>query len=261
MTSYYAKPVPGSAALRTRRRGADPALAMVEQLDASQFVRHRVNEQELGRAVVRDAFVPVLKQVFDELLPRLAPIEQLLYLQLYRRSYGDERNCCRVARRELCQATGFSLRRFNRALAGLVKQGAVRMLQRDRQGTFYRVLLPREMAGLQPGHDVLLGRLRSAESVTPEPAQAKKRSHKVTSIEQPLTIGRVVAALVELLPPVQRPNAAIELVQELTALLEDGAQLALAQAEARALLVAGPFDSEQFGRALRQRMQLDVDNA
>lgn len=257
MTSYYAQPVPGSAALRTRRTGADPTLASVETLAASEFVRQQVGDQVLGRAVVRAAFVPVLKQVFDELLPQLEPIEQLLYLQLYRRAFGEERNFCRVARRELCQATGFSVRRFNRALAGLVRRGAVRLMQRDRQGTCYRVLLPRELAGLQPGTEVMLGRLGPApRAKSARRAERATRHHKMIPIEQPQTVGQAVAVLVELLPAAQRQSGAIELVQELTAALEDGIELAVAQTEARALLAAGAFNGEQFGQALRQRLGL-----
>ncbi|MBN2359570.1 MAG: hypothetical protein JXR83_08940 [Deltaproteobacteria bacterium] len=266
MSSYYARPVPGSAALKTCRLDADAALAGLEQLDAGQFERRRVGGDALGRAVIRDGFVPVLNQVFDELLPRLSPIEQVLYLQLYRRSYGEERNFCRVARRELCRDAGLSLRRFNRALAGLVRHGAVALLQRNRRGTFYRVRLPREISGQQPGSEVLLGRIeQTAEQpvrTRPErgpgrPRPAADRSHKMQPDDRPLTVGRAVEALSGLLPPAQRRAGALELVQELTAALEEGADLAAVYDEARALLGAGRFDGEQFARALRQRLQLD----
>ncbi|MFH1811498.1 MAG: hypothetical protein ABIJ09_22345 [Pseudomonadota bacterium] len=162
MTSHYFHPVPGSAALRTVALGRDPSVVRVEALQPGKFERHLVQGEPLGRVVVRDAFVAVLVSIFDELAAQQSIIEQVLYLQLYRHSFGEDRNYCRLARRELCQRTGLSSRRFNCALAGLVRKGHVRLLQRDRKGTLYRVLLPSEIASGHTGDEVMLGKLRQA---------------------------------------------------------------------------------------------------
>ena len=273
MTSSYAKPVPGSAVLKTRAQLADPELRAVEELPDGQLERHEIGDEALGRVVIRESFVPVLAQVLDELVTQQTPIEQSLYLQLYRRSYGRDCNFCRVARAELCSHIGLSQRRFNRALGGLVAKGHVRLLQRDRRGTLYRVLLPDEIAGRRPGSRVLLGKLRTAHpspgrpggmlSKTAKPLAAKRgnsgagselsnRSHKVISNSDPLsarksprrasgnvskrsqkvtpndevnTVGQLAGRLLERLPPRLRQTAALDVLQDITDLVEDGCSL------------------------------------
>jgi hypothetical protein len=271
--------------LTTARFDADPVLTELEQLDPGRLECRQVGDQVVGRAVVRERFVPVLKQVFDQLASQQSPIEQLLYLHLYRHSYGEERNFCRLARQTLCKAMGFSVRRFNRALEGLVKKGHVRLLQRDRRGTLYRVLLPDEIAGQRPGNEVLLGRLRTGEasnksrptrltaakpalaptSAAPSTAATSKRakrdstdkSHKVTPISREPTVGSVAEAVLAALPPRQRKAAALDILQELTGLMEEGASLpALADAAARFSRLSRPR-VEDFAGYVRGKLGLE----
>jgi hypothetical protein len=101
----------------------------------------------LARTVVRERYVPVLLDVYDRLALEQSALEQALYGHLYRLALGDERNWCRVSRRELGQRTRLSERRLGKALAGLVDRGHIRLVQRDRRGTLYRVVLPHEVFG------------------------------------------------------------------------------------------------------------------
>lgn len=288
MSSFYARPVPGSAALKTARFAADPLLTAVEQLEPGQLECRQIDREAVGRAVVRGGFVPVLKVFFDEVAATLTPIEQVLYLHLYRDAYGEDRNFCRVARRHLCRRTGLSLRRFNRALEGLVNKGYIRLLQRDRRGTLYRVRLPAEAHGQRPGPDVLLGRVRAdpaPESTAraapdstgapraaavpdpPGPAGARrpeakgpgsaKREHKMMPIKEPLSVGLVVDRVLAALAPRQRRSAALDILQEVTGLVEEGAGLPALLALADRFAKLPRRRAEDFASFAQQQLGLD----
>lgn len=121
--SGYAS-IPGSAALGLRSGGEEP---------------------KLRRVVVHRDFLPVPLDVFDRLALGLEPEELTVYLQLFRLSVGEEKNGCRVSRAELERRVRVSQLRLGKALAGLVEKRHVELLDRSREGTLYRVLLPEEL--------------------------------------------------------------------------------------------------------------------
>lgn len=153
MTSYGYTPVPGSDRLKTRPVGAGPA-AELEALDPAVASGRMVEGEWLARCVVRDRFVPVLWDVYDRLALDQEAHEQAVYGHLWRLALGEERNWCRVSLKELQQRTKLSERRLNKALAGLVAKGHLRLVERDRRGTLYRVMLPHEVFG-EPDGDVV----------------------------------------------------------------------------------------------------------
>lgn len=153
MTSYGYTRVPGSDRLRTQPVGAGPA-AELESLDPATPTGRLVEGEWLSRCLVRDRYVPVLLEVYDRLALDQEAIEQAVYGHLYRLALADERNWCRVALKELQQRTRLSERRLNKALSGLVEKGHVRLVERDRRGTLYRVMLPHEVFG-EPDHDTV----------------------------------------------------------------------------------------------------------
>jgi hypothetical protein len=169
MTTSYVS-VPGSRAFVTRKGDADVPAARLEALDGAAVAGVDVNGHWLARTVVRDAYVPVLLDVFDRLALDQEPEEQALYLQLWRLALADERNHCRASRAELCRRTRLSDRRLGKALAGLVKKGHVALADRDRQGTLYRVLLPHEVAHEAAPDAVLVARRRAEPTLLPGPA-------------------------------------------------------------------------------------------
>ncbi len=144
MTSYGYTRVPGSDQLRTKAIGAGPA-AELEALDPAAPTGRVVAGEWLARCVVRERYVPVLLEVYDRLCLDQEAHEQAAYGHLYRLALADERNWCRVALKELQQRTRLSERRLNKALAGLVAKGHIRLVERDRRGTLYRVMLPHEI--------------------------------------------------------------------------------------------------------------------
>lgn len=143
-TSYTS--VPTSARLKTRSMDESAASA-IESIDKATPFGRRIGEHWLAQTHVRAAYVPVLLDVFDRLALEQGAEEQAVYGHLYRLALGDERNCCRVSRKDLSARTNLSDRRLGKALAGLVTKKHVALVERDRMGTLYRVFLPHEVFG------------------------------------------------------------------------------------------------------------------
>ncbi|MFO0581826.1 MAG: hypothetical protein U0229_06115 [Anaeromyxobacter sp.] len=158
----------GSAALRTAR--VDPAAVPAERLEAGEMRRLPFGGELLGAVRVRAAYAPIPLEAFDDAAGRLRAEEQAAYLQLLRLSWGEGRNFCRIAKRDLEARLGLSERRLLRVLDAIVAAGLARPLHRDNRGTLWRVLLPREADGAPLGDDVLSG--RAVLEALPPPAAA-----------------------------------------------------------------------------------------
>jgi hypothetical protein len=171
----------------------------IEAAERSAKVGQEVAGEWLARTVVRGSYVPVLTDVFDRLALDMDPLEQVVYLHLYRLALGDERNFCRVSRRELQARANLSDRRLGKALSGLVGKDMVRLVQRDRAGTLYRVRLPHEVLGEAEPGDLYLARKPVAPARAPEPnplpkpKAVKNVSHRADRV----TVGSVAAAFLE----------------------------------------------------------------
>jgi hypothetical protein len=162
--------VRGSAALLTGPLALGAVAA--EALEPGEMRRLPFAGELLGAARVRSGFVPIPLDAFDEAAPALAAEAQAAYLHLLRLSYGEGRNYCRVAKRELLERLHLSERRLLRLLDALVARGLARPLHRDNRGTLWRVFLPREAAGRRVGEEVLLGRASSLAPPAPGPEAA-----------------------------------------------------------------------------------------
>ncbi|MFT3916941.1 MAG: hypothetical protein QM704_23505 [Anaeromyxobacteraceae bacterium] len=160
----------GSAALTTAR--VDPAAVPAERLEAGEMRRLPFGGELLGAVRVRAAYAPIPLEAFDDLSRRLRAEEQAAYLQLLRLSWGEGRNFCRIAKRDLEARLGLSERRLLRVLDAVVAAGLARPLHRDNRGTLWRVLLPREADGAPLGDDVLSGRA-VLEALPPPPVAAR----------------------------------------------------------------------------------------
>jgi len=161
----------GSAALTTRPLTLGAVAA--ESLEPGEMRRVAFAGELLGAARVRSGFVPIPLDAFDEAAPALAPEAQAAYFHLLRLSYGEGRNYCRAAKRELMGRLPISERRLLRVLDALAARGLLRPLHRDNRGTLWRVYLPREAAGQKVGDEVLLGRAAAAlPRSEPAPASA-----------------------------------------------------------------------------------------
>ncbi|ACG72577.1 conserved hypothetical protein [Anaeromyxobacter sp. K] len=152
--------VRGSAALATRPLAAGAIAA--EALEPGEMRRLPFEGELLGAARVRSGFVAIPLDAFDAAALALEAEEQAAYLHLLRLSFGEGRNWCRAAKRDLMARLRLSERRLLRVLDALVEKRFARPLHRDNRGTLWRVYLPREAAGRAPGDEVLLGRAMPA---------------------------------------------------------------------------------------------------
>jgi len=163
---HYYRGVRGSAALSTRP--VDPAAIAAEALEPGEMRRVPFQGALLGAARVRSGFAAIPLDAFDRACEALDAEEQAAYLHLLRLSYGEGRNWCRAAKKELMARLRLSERRLLRALDALVSRRFARPLHRDNRGTLWYVALPREAFGEPLGDDVLLG--RAAPAAVPERA-------------------------------------------------------------------------------------------
>jgi hypothetical protein len=235
----------GTAALRTAPIAGAPAVARAEALAPGEMRRVPVEGELLGAARVRARFATLPLDAFDRAGALLEPEEQGAYFQLLRLSYGEGRNFCRAAKRDLMSRLGASERRLVRILDGLVRKGFARPLHRDNRGTLFRVFLPREVSGEPLGEEVLLGRAAANEALPAPPAVVRPmRRERAAPVRG--AVGAVGAAA-----PAARLGAALA-----DARGDAGADaLAAASDEVRELLADGatPRQVEAAIRAIARR--------
>jgi hypothetical protein len=130
--------VPGSRPLRCRPRR-----------DVEDVVHGRGGQRRCGVRVLGDA-VPVVLDAFDRLAPLLEADEQCVYLHLYRLSIARELDICRASYGELTRRTRLSPRVLRRVLAALVAKQCIELVDRDVDGTVFRVSLPHVVLGTEP---------------------------------------------------------------------------------------------------------------
>jgi hypothetical protein len=197
--SGYAS-IPGSASLKTAKNGAEPRLRRT--------------------APVPSVVVPL--DVFDRTALDLEPEEFAVFLQLFRLSAGEERDGCRVSRAELERRVRMSQLRLGKALAGLIEKGHVQLVDRNKEGTLYHVVLPEE---------------RERTTGLPRPASAPKAPPAATS--ERLTVGGLAQEFLKA-GGAGRGRSPDEVVQEILALVEEGHPLDAIRAALRRFLVEMP---------------------
>jgi Helix-turn-helix domain len=93
----------------------------------------------------KSLFFSFFNEMVDDLLPMLEPNEQVLYIRLFRLSYGFNRNYCTVSHAFLIERTGFSRNTIRTSLQSLVQKGWISITEAgNRVSTTYQVVLPRE---------------------------------------------------------------------------------------------------------------------
>ncbi len=186
---YYYKAVPGSRELTTASSAGDLALKEIEAEGGGELMPLREYGGEwLGGARFASG-ITAPAAVFDQLLPLQSPVEQAVYLHLFRLSYGEGRNWCRAGKRDLMHRARLSDRRLNVALDGLVRKGHVKPLHRNTKGTLYRVFLPSEVMGGAAEDGLTLG--KKIEPPRPAPDEAGGagqggRARRERPLESPL---------------------------------------------------------------------------
>jgi len=170
---YYYVPVPGSRELVTSSRQDDPELLQIEQ-EASgpgpQPLREYKGELLGGTRTSDGVLVPA--SVLDRLARDQEPMEQAVYLHLFRLSYGEGLNFCRAGK-------------------GLVKKGHIKPLHRNTSGTLYRVYLPSEVYADESHHEKQTSGKAPAKKTPPKKTPQKKAGPKKT---KPKAQGRAQAS-------------------------------------------------------------------
>jgi len=161
----------------TSSGAGDEALRAVEAERAGEGLAPRLAYQGewLGGSRFRGG-IAIPAAVFDRLAPEQTPLEQAAYFHLFRLSFGEGLNWCRVGKRELMRRLRVSERRLNVALEGLVGKGHVKPLHRSTRGTLYRVYLPSEVLGTVAEPGLELGEKKDARAGSPAPPSAAART-------------------------------------------------------------------------------------
>lgn len=104
-----------------------------------------------GPRDIRSNFIKVDLGVLDVALGELGPVTGIVYLRLYRLSYGWRVNTCRVTTQALADACGITDRTAQTAMNKLIAGGYIEReldFRKTAGGNLYRVFLPSEIAGL-----------------------------------------------------------------------------------------------------------------
>jgi len=184
----YYRPIPGSKELRTRKEEQDDIFLKIEaELEKASppGPLFEYGDEFLGGMLLQGDCLSLPLEIFDQFLRRMEPIEQAVYLQLFRLSFGAGRNFCRVGKKELAKRTGMSLVRLNASLEGLVKKGFARPLHRSVRGTLWRIFHPAE-TGEKAGYRVEQGKRVKLELKKPRPAKPAPPPKK--PVESPLNV-------------------------------------------------------------------------
>ena len=200
----YYRSVPGSRDLLTRKEMPEDLILKIENEVMNATPPGPVSEYQdstLGGVLLKGAMVSVPEEIFESLFKKLEPIEQSVYLQLFRLAYGMGRNFLRVGKRELSEKTNLSLLRLNSALEGLVKKGMIKPIHRSVRGTLWRVSHPQEL-GEVVNYQVQEGKRIKLSPIKPQ--KTKHRPPPEKPLESPLNIERFA----ELSP--QKPDIALK---------------------------------------------------
>jgi hypothetical protein len=115
----------------------------------------------------KSLFFRFFNEMVDDLLPTLDSNEQVLYVRLFRLSYGFNRNYCTVSQSLLIERTGFSRNTVRTSLQSLAQKGWLRVTDAgNRVSTTYLVVLP---------HDKLTQNQNSERNYDPHNLSVKKR--------------------------------------------------------------------------------------
>ncbi|MFO8058657.1 MAG: hypothetical protein R6V10_15330 [bacterium] len=183
--TYYYRPVTGSRELVTGTLDGDEVLSELEREAGEGLAPLRSYHGEwLGGARLGDG-VSVPPEVFDELALDQSPLEQTVFLHLFRLSYGKAGNFCRVGKKELRNRSGVSDRRLNVALDGLVRKGHIKPMHRNTAGTLYRVYLPSEIKNRELTEKVEWGEKIEGSAPETEAKEEKTKKEQAPESETP----------------------------------------------------------------------------
>lgn len=233
----YYRSIPGSRTLGTRKEEKQDLFLKIEtELEESPGLgpMFELGNETLGGVVVKGDAAWLPNQIFDALLKKLEPIEQAVYLQLFRLAYGTGKNFCRVGKKELAERAGLSLVRLNASLEGLVRKKMAKPVHRSVRGTLWRVYHPGEL-GEKVAYKVEEGKrvkLKAPAPKTEKPSPIPERPLEsplnvekfkgISADKTDLPIKKIAEKFFELKDKKPGPDELDDAQSVITALLEDG---------------------------------------
>ncbi len=112
-------------------------------------VRQFIQEGTIAAARIEENTFIVDRDIFDVLFPRLGlvPIDQAVYMQLYRHSFGRGLNCAQLSNTELQRLCNVSHTTVRGAIKRLLKKKCLKVVRPgfQHEARIYRVMLPSEV--------------------------------------------------------------------------------------------------------------------
>jgi hypothetical protein len=143
----------------------DPQVQSPQDPPSSQSLKSQ--SLKLKDHLDKSLFFRFFNEMVDNLLPTLDSNEQVLYIRLFRLSYGFNRNYCTVSQSLLIERTGFSRNTVRTSLQSLAQKGWLRVTDAgNRVSTTYLVVLP---------HDKLTQSQNSRANSDPQHLTVKER--------------------------------------------------------------------------------------
>jgi len=236
LSNYYYHPIPGSRDLVTRPVGGQKALLKVEKATRNEKAIVDFNGERLHKFTPVSGINPTsLMGEFES----LDPLAQVVFIHLFLLAVVRGADWCRVGMSELCKKTGLSKRRLLRTLSELVAMGKIKPLDRDRNGTLYKiysVMISDVVSGVESHPPEI-----KSKDVHGKKPQAEKKPRKKTSatarekpVESPINeemfpVGKKIMTIKEIAvtffdeAEIKHDDVHMdEAIAQITYLLEDG---------------------------------------
>jgi len=132
----------------------------------------------------KSLFFSFFNEMVDDLLPTLDPNEQVLYIRLFRLSYGFNRNYCTVSQSLLIERTGFSRNTVRTSLQSLAQKSWLRIADAgNRVSTTYLVVLPRDKISWSQNSRVNIDPQKMTVIERPSKNEGQNVSGKIRGLE------------------------------------------------------------------------------
>lgn len=133
--------------------GANALKSLLSKQDEIEHKSISPRPLRLGKVEILTNYTKFDNDVLDIFAREQTPVEQAIYHQFYRLSYGTGRNYCQVGMGALAKACKIrsSAKTVKKAIANLLKKGHLTLLAPaglDKKGSVYRVNLPCELPGI-----------------------------------------------------------------------------------------------------------------
>jgi len=178
--NYYYRPVPGSRGLVTHSTASLKELIALENAKENEDIEIEYKGEKLHK-FSRDGVLD--SAAIEGSLKGLDPLQQTVFLHILFLSAARGADWCRVGMKELAKRTRMSRRRLLRTLAELAAGLRIKPLDRDINGTLYKVysVLEQGNIGEKPASGII-----TEQPVKKTAAKTAKQKPRKKPIESPI---------------------------------------------------------------------------